>query len=184
MIGCLEDGQKITMYMKDTDDKLSVDFDTMSSDKKTIQKKFKMPLMTLDGENLTVPETEYEADIIMNSIQFAELVNQLNIFGEELQIICNMECIDLRTKGDHGQMTLSIKDDDIIEYAIEEDIIVNITCGLKFLQHMCSFSKISENVYIHCSGDTPIKLHYSLDDADSEKSNNYVRFFLAPKIED
>jgi hypothetical protein len=81
-------------------------------------------------------------------------------------------------------MTVSINDDDITEYAIEEDGLVNLLFASKFIQNICAFSKISKDMYIHCSNDTPIKIHYSLDEKDSIDSKNYVRFFLAPKIED
>jgi len=49
---------------------------------------------------------------------------------------------------------------------------------------MCGFSKISNIAYLHCSNETPVKLHYSLDGADSSASKNYVRFFVAPRLED
>ena len=57
MLGCLEDGQKITMYMKEDADKLSVDFESIGENK-TIRKCFEMPLMNIDSEHLIIPETE------------------------------------------------------------------------------------------------------------------------------
>ena len=183
IIGCLVDGQKITMYMEETADRLSIDFNSVG-DKKTIKKSFEMHLLTIDSEYLDIPEKDYEADFAIMSDQFSELINQLSIFGDDLRINCNMETIDLSSKGDLGQMTVSIEDEDIVEYAIEEETIVNLSVGLKYIRDMCGFSKISEVAYIHCSNETPIKLHYSLDDEDSTDSTNYVRFFVAPRIED
>jgi proliferating cell nuclear antigen len=184
MIGCLEDGQKITMCMNDKNDKLSVDFEGNDSTNKTIKKSFEMPLIMLDSEHLDIPEVEYQADITIYSQQFAELINQLGIFGDTLTIQCSMQNVNLSSHGEHGKMIASIKDDDIIEYAIEEDTPIHLSCGLRYIQRMCAFSKISTNVYLHFSNDTPIKLHYSLDEEDSSNSKNYVRFFVAPKIED
>ena len=181
MIECLEDGQKITMYMKETADKLSVDFDRLE-DSNTIRKCFEMPLMNIDSDHLEVPETEHEADISILSDEFADLISQLNIFGDDLQINCNMETINLTANGEMGKMTAAIKEENIVEYAIEEDIIVNLTISIKFIQIMCGFSKISDVAYLHCSNNRPVKLHYSLDDEDSGDSCNYVRFFVAPKI--
>ena len=184
MINCLQDGQKITMSKEITDNTLSVKFDSITDDVKTIKKNFDMRLLSIDSEQVTIPEQEYEADIIINSDQFASLVTQLGIFGEELRINCNMETIDISSTGDHGCMTVSIKDDDITEYAIEEDGMVTLLFASRFIQNICAFSKINKEMYIHCSNDTPIKLHYSLDDINSKDSKNYVRFFVAPKIED
>ena len=184
MINCLEDEQKITMFKRTTTDTLSVNFDPISHETKTIKKNFDMHLFSIDTDRVDIPEKEYEADIIMNSEQFSQLITQLGIFGEELRINCNMETIDISSKGDHGRMTVSINDDDITEYAIEEDGLVNLLFASKFIQNICAFSKIGKDMYIHCSNDTPIKIHYSLDEKDSIDSKNYVRFFLAPKIED
>lgn len=183
MIECLEDGQKITMYMKETADKLSVDFDSLE-DSNTIRKSFEMPLMNIDSEHLQVPEMDYEADISILSDEFSDLISQLNIFGDDLQVNCNMETIDLTASGEMGKMTAAIKEENIVEYAIEEDIIVNLTISIKFIQTMCGFSKISDVAYLHCSNNSPVKLHYSLDDEDSGDSCNYVRFFVAPKLDE
>ena len=183
MIECLEDGQKITMYMKETADKLSVDFDSLE-DSNTIRKSFEMPLMNIDSEHLQVPEMDYEADISILSDEFSDLISQLSIFGDDLQVNCNMETIDLTASGEMGKMTAAIKEVNIVEYAIEEDTIVNLTISIKFIQTMCGFSKISDVAYLHCSNNSPVKLHYSMDDEDSADSCNYVRFFVAPKLDD
>jgi len=183
MLNCLEDGQKITMYMKEDADKLSVDFESIGENK-TIRKCFKMPLMNIDSEHLTIPEKEYEADISIMSDEFSDLINQLSIFGEELRINCNMNTVDLTSKGDMGQMTASIEEENIVEYSIEEKAVVDVCVSLTLISRMCGFSKISEVAYLHCSNGSPVKLHYSLDDEDSSDSMNYVRFFIAPRIED
>ena len=133
MIECLEDGQKITMYMKETADKLSVDFDSLE-DSNTIRKSFEMPLMNIDSEHLQVPEMDYEADISILSDEFSDLISQLSIFGDDLQVNCNMETIDLTASGEMGKMTAAIKEENIVEYAIEEDTIVNLTISIKFIQ--------------------------------------------------
>jgi proliferating cell nuclear antigen len=183
MIECLEDGQKITMHMKETSDRLSVDFDSIE-DNNTIRKCFEMPLMNIDSEHLQVPETEHEADISILSDEFADLIGQLSIFGDDLQVVCNMETINLTANGEMGKMTAAIKEENIVEYAIEENILVNLTISIKFIQTMCGFAKISDVAYLHCSNNRPVKLHYSLDDEDSADSCNYVRFFVAPKLDD
>jgi len=183
MLGCLEDGQKITMHMNEDEDRLSVDFESIGLNA-TIRKGFKMPLVNLECEHLTIPDAEYESDISIMSNEFAELIGQLSIFGDELRIKCSMETVDLTSKGDMGQMTASIEEENIVEYSIEEGTVVNLSVSIKFINRMCGFSKISNVAYLHCSNETPLKLHYSLDDENSSDSKNYVRFFVAPRLED
>ena len=184
MIGCLEQDQEIIMHMNDGGDKLFVEFDNSDDNKQTIRKSFIVSLMALDADPMKIPDMDYEADIAILSHQFSGLVSQLSIFGENLNILCNTETIDLKANGDHGAMTVTIKDDDIIEYAIADETVVNLVVFLKYVQRICGFSKISNTIYIHCSDENPLKFHYSLDDENSQDSKNYVRFFVAPKITD
>lgn len=185
MIGCLEDGQKITMYMPEDGDKLNVDFDAIDeSGKKSIQKKFTMPLVVIDSEHLHIPDTEFQSDITMSSELFADLIQQLSIFGETLKLSCSEESIDLVASGDMGEMNASIKEEDITEYALEEDVVVDTCLSIKFVQKICAFSKIAPSIFMHCSNESPIKFHYSLDEKSSDESENFVRFFVAPKMDD
>ena len=123
MIECLEDGQKITMSLSSNQDKLAINFDSIE-DSNTIQKCFEIPLMNIDAEPLTVPETDHEADISILSDEFSDLISQLSIFGEDLHINCNMETIDLTVV--KGKMTAAVKEENIVEYAIEEDTTVEL----------------------------------------------------------
>ena len=86
--------------------------------------------------------------------------------------------------------------DDIIAYAIEEDSQLAPTYGLNYVDTISAFSKVNPTVQIHCSANLPMKINYPLEageeDAETEESagieevkcSSWIRFFLAPKIED
>ena len=65
-----------------------------------------------------------------------------------------------------------------------------MTFGIEYLLKMVSFSKLNGITKLHFGKEYPMKLQYNLDfamdqeDDDEEESQNYIRFFLAPKIED
>ena len=103
-------------------------------------------------------------------------------------VICKCNSVDekviIDANGGMGAMQVEIKDDDILEFAISEDLNLCVTYALSYINTMCSFSKLNNYVYIHSSEDVPMKLHYSLDEKDSTDSENYVKFYLAPKIDD
>ena len=69
------------------------------------------------------------------------------IFGDKIKIKCNEEFIELSCKGDSGTMTTKIKEEDIIEYALEENEdgsfceTVELVYGLQYLNTFCMFSK-------------------------------------------
>jgi len=153
-----------------------------------IVKNFKIPLMDLDSDLLTIPETEYTADIEMVSSEFSELVTQLSIFGSELQIKCEND-IRLTGKGELGSMDAIMKEDDIIMYAIEEDAKLELNFSMRYINMMMAFHKLNGKVKIHMTADMPMKIQYGLDtfmdkEDDETDDKNYIRFFLAPKIED
>ena len=193
IFNCLGDNQNIELnHVKDTDSL----FVTLSpkEGEKGIVKEFKLPLMDLDSELMDVHTIEYAADIHMISSQFTELVNQLSIFGNELRIKC-AEDIRLTGKGEIGSMDALIKEDDILMYAIEEDNELDLTFSIMYINMMVAFGKINKKVQIHISKDMPMKIQYGMDtfmdmdDEDDEDEEdiidkNYIRFFLAPKIDD
>jgi proliferating cell nuclear antigen PCNA len=155
-----------------------------------IVREFKLPLMDLQSELLTIPDTEYTADIEMVSNDFTALIIQLNTFGNELRVQCQDE-IRLTGKGEMGSMDAVIKEDDILMYAIEEDEKLDINFALGYINMMVAFGKINKKVKIHMSENLPMKIQYGMDtfmdkedDDEENEDKNYIRFFLAPKIDD
>jgi len=183
IIGCLQEGQEIKMSMDDQGDTMQIEL----VGENTITKIFELSLIDIDTQDLTIPEKEYEADIEMSAEKFREIVHQLSIFSDSVTFNCNEENIQLIAKGDLGKMTAKIKEDDIIAYAIEEESQLAPTYGLSYVDKISAFSKVHPSVQIHCSANYPMKINYPLDEEDeaiSDENSSYIRFFLAPKIED
>ena len=117
IIDCWKEGQKITIYSKNFD-KLSVDFEGGAH----LTKRFEIPLMDIDADVMEIPEVEYQVDLCLKSADFKELVGELSLFNEVLQLNCSEDKIVLKAHGDSGSATVEIKDSDIEEYAVEEDL--------------------------------------------------------------
>ena len=176
IIDCWKEGQKITIYSKNFD-KLSVDFEGGAH----LTKRFEIPLMDIDADVMEIPEVEYQVDLCLKSADFKELVGELSLFNEVLQLNCSEDKIVLKAHGDSGSATVEIKDSDIEEYAVEEDLNLSVSYGIRYINAVCAFQKLNKYLHIHCSENVPLKLHYSLDEDGTE---NFVRFFIAPKIDD
>jgi proliferating cell nuclear antigen PCNA len=181
VIDCWKEGQEITIYTKKNNN-LFIDF----NGEKQVTKKFKLPLIDIDSDIMEIPDKEYDVDLLLKSNDFKELVSELSIFNNTIMFRCSSddEKVVIEADGGLGAMQVEIKDDDILEFAISEDLELSVTYALSYINTMCCFSKLNDSVYIHSSDDVPMKLHYSLDDKDSSESNNYVKFYLAPKIND
>ena len=96
------------------------------------------------------------------------------------------------TEDEHQRRNnMHLKEDDILMYAIEEDARLDLNFSVNYINMMVAFSKINKKVQIHISEAMPMKIQYGMDtfmdndeDDEEDEDKNYIRFFLAPKIED
>jgi proliferating cell nuclear antigen PCNA len=178
ILTCLEKENTFNM-LYDNGDTLNIN---IKSDK--VEKNFDMRLMSIDVESFDIPTVEYSADIIINSKSFADYINELNIFGDNLMICCdgNNNNVTLETSGDNGKMKLIINEDYMDEYSVEEDIELKINYAMAYIKKMTNFVKLNKNIELHMSKDVPLKMVYKLSEEDSEK--NYLSIYLAPKIDE
>ena len=74
-------------------------------------------------------------------------------------------------------------------YAVEEEADMTVNYRMNYLKIFTSFSRVNSVVKLHMSENLPMKIQYDMDelvdDEDEEKEpENYLRFFLAPIVED
>ena len=178
LLDCWQEGQTITMTLNPQQgDKARIELTGTG----TIEKSFEFPLIDLDSQLLDVPDKDHQADITIQSTQFGVLIGQLSIFSDVVTFKCTQEDIHVTAAGDSGTMTARIQDDDIDEYAIEEEIDLSVSYSLPYVRKMCAFTRLNPLLYLHCSAGRPMKMNYPLDGQANGK--NYMRFFLAPRVE-
>lgn len=159
-------------------DKLLIHF--VSDNKKIFDKHFEIPLMEIDVELMNIPEFESDADIMIPSSNFAEIINQLQIFGDTIEFKCTEEQIQLCSiSSESGKMMADIDIDELTSYSITEDNTMNISFSLSRLHNICMYNKISKEVEILLTENYPMKITYQLDEDDAK-----MVFYLAPKIGD
>ena len=105
------------------------------------------------------------------------IFDQLNNFGNDIIVKCLQEEIEFTSNNTNGEMRVQIPIDDLSSYSIVEDEDVKITYSLLYLTKMCT-NKLSEEVEISLSNDSPLKIMYSLG------NNSTMSFYMAPKITD
>lgn len=191
-ISSLEDGQEIVFEHQLGGDKILLDF---SSDK-TASKHFELPLITIDTENLEVPEVEYDvSDLVLNSELLNKWVNQISIFGEEIKFKFTDENMFLSAASvTNGKMEVKMK-------TKKWDNDIELAYGAEYLKNICQFSKLSTDLEISTSEDYPLKVRYDLskwcdkikyqDNNPSDVTcdielipDNSITFYVAPKNED
>lgn len=174
-----EKSQNIHIFIENPEsDLLDMSF---YSEKIIFNKSFQIPLIDIDGDQLSIPEMEYEADFSLPAADFSQLVNQLKIFGDNIDISCSEHVIALHTKNtDSGKMTVTIKIENLTSFEIEEDKEVNISFSLNHLCNIMQFNKIAKDVNISLTTDNPLKIKFIIN----EDENAYIVMYLAPRITD
>jgi proliferating cell nuclear antigen PCNA len=169
---------RISLENKETD-KLQI-FLT-GTNPEEFNKHFELALIDIESEIMNIPEIEYQADFTIASANFANLINQLKTFGDNLDIQCSEEKIVLYSSSiEQGKMVCEIKIDDLSNFAINEGETISSGFSLSYLHNICLYNKLSKEIDIKLSKDYPIKIIYKLFGSD----NATMVFFLAPRISD
>lgn len=164
----------------EVDDKLYINF--TSENKSIFDKKFELPLVDVEAELMNIPSTESQAELSISSANFASIINQMQIFGDTLEINCTEENIELHSLSQEcGKMLVQINIDDLTSYAINEGENIRLSFSLNILHNICLYNKLVKDMEIHLTENYPMKIIFGLD---GTIENAKMTFYLAPKIND
>jgi len=169
-------------YNEQDTDKLFIYFS--SDNKLEFDKRFEFPLMEIDNEIMGIPEIEHQAEFTVCSQHFSSIVNQLQMFGDSMNIECSEEKILLSSNSqDQGKMMVEIKIEDLTSFIIDENETLNLSFSLNYLHNICLYNKIAKEVEIKLTPNYPLQVIYDLGTIEGgEKAE--MKFYLAPKIDD
>lgn len=166
------------VYTPETDgDKLYINY--TSEVKTEFDKHFEISLLDVDAELMSIPTDEYEAEFSISSYNFANIINQLKMFGDNLEVCCNENKIMMSsTNQTEGKMSVEIKIDDLSSFIIDEGGDIKMSFSLNSLHNICLYNKLSKEVNVSFKNNFPLKVIYTLYGHENAR----VIFFLAPKI--
>jgi proliferating cell nuclear antigen len=170
------------VYNEGEGDHLAIYF--TSENKDEFDKRFEVPLMDIEMDILGIPEIEHQAEFTVSSYHFSTIVNQLQMFGDTMDISCTEEKIILASHSqDHGKMFVEIKIDDLSSFIIDENGSIDLSFSLNYLHNICLYNKIAKEIELKIAANYPIQIIYDLGSVvNAEKAE--IKFYLAPKIND
>jgi proliferating cell nuclear antigen PCNA len=172
-----KDRQRIELTVTAESDILEVSFTSEETEKeRPLDAFFEIPLMEIDQELMTFAPYESEADVIIGSEKLSDLVSKLKMFDERMSICFTDEAVVVTAKGVEGSMRTDITENDVIEYAIGEGVVLNQEYSLDFLALMGIFKKLNPEINLQFHSERPMEATYLISDT------TYMKFFLAPKI--
>ena len=178
-----QENQIIILEYTDENDKLDICFKNLQPVENEFSKEFSVPLMDIDSELLQVPEVDYDIFININTKSFTTMVSQLEIFNDVVELDYNSDELSLNGDGDNGKIRIVLKDaknNNLNKCEIQNVNNLKLSYSIKYISNFCSFSKINSKVNIMFRDGMPMVVHYELE----ESENSYVKFYLAPKIDD
>ncbi len=142
-----------------------------------------MKLMDIDSEVLGIPENDYDAVIKMPSGEFHRICRDLSSIGDSVVIAVNKEGVNFSTSGELGSGSVTLKPSAAVDAEDESVVIdlkdsVKLSFALRYLNHFTKATPLSSTVTLSISKDVPLVVEYRVGDM------GYIRYFLAPKIED
>ena len=181
ILKCKHPNQQITMSYDGEPESLYIMFHDGTADEYT--KEFEMPLIDLEVDTLHIPsDTQWESEFDMKSTVFQHLMSEMEMFNDTIALNCSEEEFEISAHGDHGKYKVKFNIDDLESYAIDEDTTVKTSYSVKYFTMVSSFSKLSKMLNVEASNNMPIKLTYNLGEDGDE--DNYMKFYLAPKMDD
>lgn len=180
----------------DTSEYLLIEFKN-SQDQKSVSNKskldfnkiFKLPLIEYEYEEMNIPNVDYDAEFFIQSKKVTDILSQLHNFGDDLNIICSLECIKFKTYNNSVEMRVDIPVDELSAYSVNDDEtneeIVNVNYSLIYISKMCITNKLTEDIEFCLNKELPMKIEYYLEDkkCDSEIAST-LKFYIAPKLMD
>jgi len=173
-----ESGQSILLNQSNND---TLDISFHSDNKNEFNKDFTMPLIDLESELLGIPETDYDLEFNLETKKFKTIIDELCNFGDCVDIKFENDTISLSSETEsEGSMKLSINTDDLEECSVNDDTSISCSFNIKFIHYMCQYHKISKYANLYFTNEIPMQCKYFIDDNEL----NFIRFYLAPKVED
>lgn len=153
--------------------------------------------MSLDSEQLGIPETEYSSIVTLPSAEFTRICKELSSIAETgtyyiilalyffniVNIETSKEYVKFSINGENGTGNITLKqkydpekkDENV---TLEVDEPVNLSFALRYLNLFNKASNLSPSVTLHLSNETPLVVEYTIEKLGS------LKFYLAPKIND
>jgi len=208
ILKCAGNDDKLTICAEQNEDRLGLKFESGKGDRES---SFDLKLMQIEGDSLGIPETDYMAEIIMSSSEFQRICRDLTILGETVTINVDKEEVSFSSSGDIGKGDIKIRksqgvdpkkkeikktkktnkedgennddnDDTNVDTASDIEITMIEPCQLTFaLRYLNLFSKattLTDKVVLKLHHESPLVVSYEINDV------GYIRYYLAPKIEE
>lgn len=140
--------------------------------------------MSIDAEQLGIPDTPYKCNIKMPADEFQRIVRDLQVLGDTCTISCTKEGVRFSVTGNIGTGNILVRanpgngKDDSSGVIIDMEEPVELNFALRYLNFFTKATSLSGTVLLSMSPEVPVVVQYPISEV------GHVKFYLAPKIEE
>jgi len=178
ILKCASNTDTVTMKADDNGDSVTLIFES-----KNKVAKFELKLTDIECEHLGIPTQDYKAVVKMPAAEFQRICRDMTMLGDTVVISATKDGVRFAVSGEIGDADTLIKSNSDVDseegstsVSLDED--VNLTFALKYLMFFTKATALSTQVTLSMSADVPLVTEYAIEE------HGYIRFYLAPKIED
>jgi len=181
VLKCMGSKDELGITYKEGADECDFVFKNPSEDKVS---NFSLKLMEIDSEHLGIPETDYKTTVRMNAAEFQRICRDLAVIGDTLTIQVQKDAVNFSVNGEIGKGEMCLKagtsggDEEGESTIIDCSEPVTQTFAMRYLNFFTKATNLSKHVDLSMSAEVPLMVEYAIDDI------GYVRYYLAPKIEE
>jgi proliferating cell nuclear antigen len=208
---CAGNEDIVTLVAEDQPDSVTFTFENPQADKVA---EYEMKLMDIDSEHLGIPvsapaqthsltpshactpaltrtlphthtpqDTEHDAVVKLPSSEFQRICRDLSSIGESMEIAVTKDGIRFSASGEMGKGQVTLRQNTNIDKEEEQVVIelkdaVSLNFALRYLNFFTKATPLSDTVTLSMSKDVPLVVEYRIE------SMGYIRYYLAPKIEE
>lgn len=170
----------LTIMTQSGDDGIEMQLNSPNDDKST---RFRLKRIDVQNESVAIPEHSYRAKLGLGSNGFSQLVKSLSQVDDAVRVRCTEGSISFSVQDALIDATTTFNAGVIHEDADEEvDVDVTESCrvdySLRYLKAIAAAAPLSARVQLCFSPHFPLLVEYTLADG------GFVRFYLAPKVEE
>jgi len=181
ILKCASNDDSVTIKAEDSGDTVTFMFESTKQERIS---DFELKLMSIEAETLGIPDTEYKSVVKMPASEFQRICRDMTILGDAVAISATKEGVKFSVNGELGagnitlrqSAALDTKEEDRTTIELQEP--VQLTFALRYLNFFTKATALSTTVCLSMSKDVPLVTEYRIGDL------GYVRYYLAPKIED
>ena len=167
----------ITMYM-DADNTNELGIKIQNADKNSMTD-FKLKLLDVDSEEITIPDVEFDSVITMPSAYFQRICRDMLSISDTITIRSEGATLHLGCKGDFARQETVIGEADAgMVVAARSSKKIEGRFSLKYMSLFCKASSLCNTIELFLKESYPLILKYNV------ASLGEIRFCLAPKVDD